>query len=922
MNHQPARFARGRAHLIYGLAFACLYLNLSHSTASAQLRTWIGPGGGDWRDGINWSGGNEPDTIGESALLGGTSTYTVLFDLGTTTIGGLSIDNTNATLLIKPDAQNTSLVVDNGFTNQGTISIDSDSTLDAALSINSGALTNNGALNFGGSSESSATFRRLAANLTNQGIVNVSRDAEFSRVNGTYTNLGTFNIASTADLDFGSSTGVFNQDGGTLNNQGQFILSGDTFNFNGGSLSGNAITLNNSTLNIGNGSTGAGTFNVTSTSSFSGDLAASQTLNIVEVAQNTSVTSTNGFSNFGTINLTSDSTLDVGFSSDGTVTNHGQINLGGQSVSAATIRRWSADLINQGTVNVDQDSRFEKTNGVYQNENTFNIAAGKQLGFGSSTGTFEQNAGSVNNAGEFNFVSDTLSFNGGQFTGNAVSLQSSTLNIGVGNNGTGHFRVTGSSFLNGDIGSNQVLNIVDGSANSNLTTTGDLTNAGSINLNSDSTLDVQFTGDGVLTNTGTITFAGSSSSSATLRNWSANLTNQHEFKVLENAHFTKSNGAYTNHGLISIATDKQLDFASTTGTFHQNGGSVANLGRFVFNGDTLNFNGGEFTGNAIELVSSTLNIGSGSQGAGTFTITGSSDLTGDIAAAQTLNVVDGSFNTTLTIAGPTTNRGTINLNSDSTLDVTLASDSVLTNDGLIAVGGTSVSSATFRRISAELMNLGEIDITAQGTRTELGISGANHFNEGTIISRETGSVVTVFGNDFTNQQGGRLEGVGEFDFTVTGMNNLGTIAPGLSPGELILDGDIQFGSTATLEIELGGLNPGLEFDVLTALDSMALDGSLEVTFLSGFENLVQQSDVFEVANAGSLTGTFNGLNEGATLLTADGKGTFTISYLNDRVTLSNFTLVAVPEPTGLVFLTGTALLSLLPRRRHSQTASS
>jgi len=77
-----------------------------------------------------------------------------------------------------------------------------------------------------------------------------------------------------------------------------------------------------------------------------------------------------------------------------------------------------------------------------------------------------------------------------------------------------------------------------------------------------------------------------------------------------------------------------------------------------------------------------------------------------------------------------------------------------------------------------------------------------------------------------------------------------------------------------------------------------LQGALAVSFTNGFHAGVQPGDTFTLLSTVStngLTGTFNGLANGARFLTADGFGTFQISYAGNALLLSNF--VAVPEPS-------------------------
>ncbi len=886
------------------------------TASEGQIRTWALTTSGAWDVDSNWTGNDFPNSPAESAVLGGTTSYSVGFDLASVAINELSINNANAHLVIAPDLSNAFLTVNNGFTNFGSISINSNSGLDSGLGVASGTLINGGTINFAGSSTLGSTNRRLGANLINNGTVNVNQDGHLAKTSGTYTNNNIFNI--NAVLDFEATFGTFNQDGGTVNNSGSFVFSSDTLNFNGGNFTGNAVTLDNSTLNIGVGSTGTGTFNMTRVGNYSGDLAANQVINILDGIANTSVNATADFTNNGIINLNSNSLLDVQLFRSGTITNANIINFGGTSTSTATKRRINADLVNNGTINVNQDAHLTRANGSYTNNNTVNIAASKVLDFESSFGTFNQNGGTVNNLGSFNFSSDTLNFNGGNFTGNAITLDNSTLNIGVGSVGTGTFNMFRSSNYSGDLAANQVLNILDGISNTSVTATADFTNNGVINLNSDTLLDVQLFRAGTITNANIINFGGSSTSTATNRRINANLVNNGTVNVNQDAHLTKASGIYTNNNTINIAASKILDFESTSGTFNQDAGTVNNLGSFNFLSDTLNFNGGNFTGNAITLDNSTLNIGAGSTGTGTFNMLRAGNYSGDLANLQVLNILEnGGSNTSVVATSGFVNNGQINIDSDSAFDVQLFSNGTITNESLINFGGTSISSATFRRLSAALVNNGKIDIVAEGLNTEIGQAGNNHSNNGLIVSRQSGSIVEFLGSSFTNETGGELSGLGEYDFTQTSLINNGKISAGFGAGQLNLDGSIQFGTTAQLEIELGGTLQGTEYDFVNAFDDLSLDGDLNITLIDGFENSILNSDSFTILSAGTLTGTFDGVADGDTIATTDGFGTFTVNYVGNDVVLSNFQVTGIPEPASAGIVLVILATSFLQRRRRN-----
>jgi hypothetical protein len=291
---------------------------------------------------------------------------------------------------------------------------------------------------------------------------------------------------------------------------------------------------------------------------------------------------------------------------------------------------------------------------------------------------------------------------------------------------------------------------------------------------------------------------------------------------------------------------------------------------------------------------------------------------GDLALAQTLNIdaLSGE-NTNVTALADFTNNGEINLSTDfDGRAATLIRAGTITNgaSGTITFDGLA-SAATSRYLNAELLNFGLIDFAADSTAMTIGASGDNHTNSGTIINQNATSIATVLGASFTNLAGGTLAGLGELDFSATSLTNDGMISPGLSAGALTLDGNVNFGVTSNLMIELGGLTQGIEYDFLNVLDTINLDGGLSVSFIGGFESLINNSDSFTILSAGTRNGTFAGLADGATFLSADGKGFMTINYVGNNVVLGNF-IANVPEPGTASLLCALGLVALMHRRRR------
>ncbi|MBX2851485.1 MAG: PEP-CTERM sorting domain-containing protein [Phycisphaeraceae bacterium] len=258
-------------------------------------------------------------------------------------------------------------------------------------------------------------------------------------------------------------------------------------------------------------------------------------------------------------------------------------------------------------------------------------------------------------------------------------------------------------------------------------------------------------------------------------------------------------------------------------------------------------------------------------------------------------------------------------------DIGFAGDADVTinNGGSLLSANTSLGSGFFSSSTVEVtgsssswLNSGDLTFRRAGA---LNISrGARVTIGGTADLAENNSSISLFGGTLTADTIDRAGG-GAFNFTggtlhtntfIGDLTNAGgTLAPGASPGTTTISGGYTQQADGALEIELAGLLEG-EFDRLLIQGDAALDGTLTVDVLTGFTP--DLGDTFEILDiAGTLTGQFAGLDEGALLPAVDG-AQFQISYLggdgNDVV------LTAVPEP-GTLALLGLGGFTLLLRRR-------
>jgi autotransporter-associated beta strand protein len=283
-------------------------------------------------------------------------------------------------------------------------------------------------------------------------------------------------------------------------------------------------------------------------------------------------------------------------------------------------------------------------------------------------------------------------------------------------------------------------------------------------------------------------------------------------------------------------------------------------------------------------------------------------------------------NSVLTLNAGTGNTATANLNGNNQTVGGLAGTSAGTNQVTLGAGNLTVDQASNTQFNGVISGTGQLIKSGAGTLDLTGTNtytGATTVNAGALLvngSTAAGSAVTV--------NGGTLGGSGTVNGTLT-VNSGGTVAPGNSPGILTVNNNVTFASGSNFSVELNGTTAGTDYDQLTVNGTVDL-GSSNLLLSLGFAPSV--SDLFFVVNndlAEAITGTFNGLSEGATVSATFSGTTYQgiLSYVGDSATsstsggndvvLSGFTAL-VPEPgsVALLALGGLGLIPVLRRRKR------
>jgi T5SS/PEP-CTERM-associated repeat protein len=177
-----------------------------------------------------------------------------------------------------------------------------------------------------------------------------------------------------------------------------------------------------------------------------------------------------------------------------------------------------------------------------------------------------------------------------------------------------------------------------------------------------------------------------------------------------------------------------------------------------------------------------------------------------------------------------------------------------------------------------------------GQLGDLGGTGIVNLNGGTI---DAGIGIRIYSNGDFNFNSGTLTTPaielhgGSFDwhngtlhvasFTGNLINQGGTLSPGNSAGSTAITGNYAHQAGATLDIEIGGSAPILDYDQVSVSGIVTLGGELRLSLIDGF--VPTAGDTFVVLDAlGGISGLFSNVINGTRLDTADGNGSFLVHY--------------------------------------------
>jgi hypothetical protein len=378
---------------------------------------------------------------------------------------------------------------------------------------------------------------------------------------------------------------------------------------------------------------------------------------------------------------------------------------------------------------------------------------------------------------------------------------------------------------------------------------------------------------------GPVTVDGSgnlSVTSATAKSTSHPLTHASIGTTVLSGKFSSTSSITVNAGSLTLGDPAVAVGFSTTGPVVLNGGSLtARSASFVSISD-LQLNGGTLHtpgGFAVPM-------GALAQGKGA--------INGRVSSSNGSAVRASTGNLTL---GDAAHPAGVNLDGELYVEgfqVTLNDLNQAVLGSYTSLGDTDGAPGTLTAPNGIVLNFGR-NVVGYGS-----VVSTNTLSKAVLVNGDvSGTSLTQF-LDFT----GYVKGVGTF-------NNVafsGTFSPGLSPA-IVHVGNVIYSGSNVLEMEIGGLNRGGDYDAIISSGVMSLGGQLQLTLINGFVPAAGNSfDLFD----GAMAGTFSSFNFPP--LTAGLFWNTSQLYTQGIVEVS-----LIPEPTALASLAFAA--ALLRRRR-------
>jgi len=839
--------------------------------ALADTFEWTDPNDGNFDDPSNWTvtngAGPPPPGIGDTVEFNETGSYSVTFtqnevsDLLNVTAGDATFLSDSAAVRfysLSDGAADANISGGNLTIGQigNPVSLGLGDPFGSALRIGDGA---NGSVDVVGTGSSLST-----------GVFQVQKIGE----NGASGSLSiiegaTATIQSNAGLqvgvssDVGTSGSILVDTGGTLNVTNLSIATGTSNTSSTVTVTGSTSVINQTVhpLTVGSATGGDGTLDIKNEGTFHGTTAATT----INASGKINV----GVFGGGTFNANGDITVDGGTLRSGST---GDFTLG----NSLTVTAMNDSLIDLNTIyEIDDDT-------------TFDIQSDAELRVdGLRIGTSGDGTLLVDGLGSRLFVEDNDFYSWG--TGG------NTANVTIRNNATAIINTSILQVASG-AGSTGVFNIESGASvlmsNLAVASVAGADTSGTVNVDglaTELTLGLLAVGDDV-DGTGTVNVSNGGTLTAAQAvidvNGAVNLSGG-TISLADETSLTNFGGTFNFFGgVFELRDDSSITPSFTNGAL---GGNTIGIGRElrVLGAATLStglsISGGTLTAGSlnsmslVQLDSGTLRL---TNQAVTIEPSGPLGNVLDLSSNMTLVVDLGMTNNGL-VSGDGTIGGSFTNSTSGEMQVLFGDNLVLTgvgntNQGQVTLSGGQIHFMQDLTNSSTGLVIGNGTLRADGGTTNDGnlafsatanVIGDVTNNASGLISSSGGT--TTFFDDVTNN-GEIRTNINSFSvyfgsYSGNGDTGTGTVImegdlkPGSSPGTMEFGGDLSFGPSATLEIEIGGLLAGSEYDRVAVAGFASLDGTLDVSLLNGFVPEVGDNFGFLFASGG-YGGSFDAMN--------------------------------------------------------------
>ena len=908
------------------LLFFCA-LVLSGFSVWAQTNTWTGAVNQNWNSAGNWSLGIPTDAHDVVIPTGSTVNVNIAALINSIVVEGTSTLNISNPI---------------DFFAASSFSSGTTANWSSGSLTGSGTLTNNGTINLLTANNKSITSGKI---LNNEGTINIAGTGDLYITDGVVNNQlsGVIDMQTDAgNLSYSSSAPHILNNFGLIKrttSTGAAIIECDLVN--SGTLSVESGTMNLSNANI---ALNGGIYNVfagcvlgwNSTLTVTGTLTG---LNNGEIAWAGTITvppasaTQWNFTGTGHINWSS-GTLNGG----GTATNNSVIDLSSannKSISGATV------FNNTGTINIIASGDLYLTDAIVNNQPAGVIdlkADSGYLSYSSSGSHILNNYGLIkrttttglaviecelHNEGTVWVQSGTLNFNNA-----AIALTGGTYNVNAGTFLTWNSTVSLSGTLTGTVPGEIVwYDTVQVAAAQTATLA--FTGSGNINWSSGSilgggTLNHQFRMRLTTANNKSVNGGTTFNNSALIYNQSSgdlyltdgifnNLAGGTIDLRADNGNLSYSSSAshvLNNFGLIKKTTSAgevyiESDLNNTGTISVESGTLILGDNEIQLNGGTYNVAAGTiFQWQNVVTCSGTLNgvvdgqvLWTGTATvpvAATINFTGSGAIQWNSGALNGGGALTNNFVLDLDTANNKSVSGLTTFNNAGTVAFVGTGDLYIT-DGIVNNQPNGVIDLRLNAAYLSYSTSGSHTLNNFGLIKKTGETGVTNIeclvnNSGTVDA-QVGTINLTGDHLFTNNADGVLAGTGTIDLPpLANFTNNGTLSPGGSPGTLTVIGPFESETGAKIAVELNGLTPVTQHDVLAITGNAAVNGSVDVVL--GFAAAL--NDSFTVATT---TGTISvcGLAATTSAIRNDLEYTFSVGCVDDnKVVLTVIQIVAVP----------------------------